>query len=286
MEVMRLLTPHQVQLTQAMHLFITTQGTATIEGTALGDDDQTPQARPTQVVWVNATADTDIAVDPDPEWTAVHYTLDCARSEPTLTDWRTRWAAEVDRLDDITLNDTLTPQTMEPAGRAARTHRAPTKHTLWHYPTTIHPEAETQIKEALSLTLPDTGNAHQPGMFTIYWNFPTDTGMVPQVAEPTLPPTVMALAKAAQAMAHREGAPQDWTPNVLVEQRAHHKANEAQQAGRQIHPDMRDKNDNLQPPSPWMVHFILEDQGDSRKGTEVQIAHALAHTHLNYTVPT
>ena len=42
MEAMRLLTPHQIQLTQAMHLFITTQGTAAIEGTALGDDDQTP----------------------------------------------------------------------------------------------------------------------------------------------------------------------------------------------------------------------------------------------------
>ena len=44
---MRLLRPHQVQLTQAMHLFLTTQGTAAMEGTALGDDDQTPQARPT-----------------------------------------------------------------------------------------------------------------------------------------------------------------------------------------------------------------------------------------------
>ena len=40
--VMHLLTPHQVQLTQALHLLITTQGTATMEGTALGDDDQTP----------------------------------------------------------------------------------------------------------------------------------------------------------------------------------------------------------------------------------------------------
>ena len=35
-----------------------------------------------------------------------------------------------------------------------------------------------------------------------------------------------------------------------------------------------------------MVHFIPEDHGDKRKGTEVQITHALAHTHLNYTVPT
>ena len=286
MEVMRLLTPHQVQLTQAMHLSITTQGTATIEGTALGDHEQTPQARPTQAVWANATADTDIAVDPDPDWTAVHYTLDCTQNNPRLTNWRTRWAAEDDRLNDVTLDNTLTPQTMEPAGRAARTHRDPTKHTLWHYPTTIHPEAVAQIKEALSLTLPDTHNAHQPGMLTTYWNFPTDTGMVPQVAEPTLPPTVTALAKAARAMTHREGAPQDWTPNVLVEQRAHHNANKAQQTGRQIHPPLHDKDGNLQPHSPWMVPFVLEDHGNNRKGTEVKVKHALAHTHLNYSVPT
>ena len=175
---------------------------------------------------------------------------------------------------------------MEPAGRAARTHRDPTKHTPSHYSTTIQPRAVTQIKEALSLTLPDTHNAHQPGMFTIYWNFPTDTGMVPQVAEHPLPPSVPALAKAAQAMAHRGGSPQDWTPNVLVEQRAHHNANKAQQAGRQIHPPIQDRDGNLQPHNLWMVHFILEDHGEKRKGTEVQITHALAHTQLNYTVPT
>ena len=146
---------------------------------------------------------------------AIHYTLDCTKDDPTLTEFQTRWAAEANRLHEVALDDPLTPQTMEPAGRTAQTHRDPTKHTLWHYPTTIHPEAVTQIKETLSLTLPDTHNAHQPGKFTIYWNFPTDTGMVPQVAEPPLPPTVMALAKAAQAMAHREGAPQDWTPSAL-----------------------------------------------------------------------
>ena len=286
MEVMRLLTPHQVQLTQAMHLFITTKGTAAIEGTALGDDDQTLQARPTQAIWMNATADTNIAVDPNPAWTAIHYTLDCAESDPTLTKWQTRWAAEVNRLDNVALDDGLRPQAKEPAGRAARTHRDPTKHTLWHYPTTIHPEAVTQIKEALSLTLPDTHNAHQPGMFTIYWNVPTDTGIVPQVPEPPLPPSVTALAKAAGAMAHREGAPQDWTPNVLVEQRAHHNANKAQQAGHQIHPLIRDKDGNLQPHSPWMVHLILQDHRENRKGTEVQITHARVHTHLNYAVPT
>ena len=103
-EVMRLLTPHQVQQTQAMHLFITTQGTAAIEGTTLGDDDQTPQARPTQAVWINATAGTDPAVDPQPEWTAIHYTLDCAESDPTLTEWRTTWAAEVNRVHNVALD--------------------------------------------------------------------------------------------------------------------------------------------------------------------------------------
>ena len=35
-----------------------------------------------------------------------------------------------------------------------------------------------------------------------------------------------------------------------------------------------------------MVHFILEDHGKKQKGTEAQITHALAHTHLNYIVPT
>ena len=274
------------ELTQAMHLFLTTQGTAAMEGATLGDDDQTPQARPTQAIWINATTGTHITVDPNPEWMAIHYTLDCAEDDPTLTEWQTRWAAEANRLDEVALDDTLTLQTMESAGRTTRTHRDPTKHTLWHYPTTIHQEALTQIKEALSLTLPDTHNAHQPGMFTIYWNFPTDTSMVPQVAEPPMPPTVTALAKAAQAMAHRESAPQDWTPNVLVQQRAHHNANRAQQAERQIHPPLHNKGGNLQPHSPGMVQFILEDHGDKQKGTEVQITHNLAHTHLNYIVPT
>ena len=174
---------------------------------------------------------------------------------------------------------------MEPTRRSARTQRGITKHNLWHYPPTIHPETVIHIKDALFLTLPDTHINNKPEMFTTYWNFPTDTGMVPQVDEPTLPPTVTALAKAAQAMAHKEGAPQDWTPNFLVEQRAHHNANKAQQTGGKIHRPIRDKDGNLQPQSPWMVHFVLEDHGDNWKGTEVQITHALAHAHLHYTVP-
>ena len=189
-----------------MHLLLTTQGKAAMEGAALGNDDQTPQARPTQAIWINAKTGTDITIDPDPEWMGIHYTVDCAEDDPTLTAWQPRWAAEANSLDEVALDDTLTPQTTEPAGRTARTQRDPSKHALWHYPTTIHPEAVTQKKQALLLTILDTHNAHQPGMFTIYWNFPTDTGMVPQVAEPPLPPTVTALAKAAQVMAHREVA--------------------------------------------------------------------------------
>ena len=180
-----------------------------------------------------------------------------------------------------------TPSRRKPwRSQDARTHLRNTKHTLWHYPTAIHHEGVNQIKEALSLTLPDTHNAHQPGMFTTYWNFPTDTGMVPQVAEPTLPPTVTALAKGARAMAHREGAPQDCKPGVLVEECAHHNANKAQQTGRQIHQPIRNKDGNLRPHRPRKVHLVLEDHGDNQKGREVQITHALAHTHLHYTVPT
>ena len=89
MASMRLLTPHQVHLTQATHLFLTTQGTATIKGTALDDDDQTPQARPTQAIWINATTGTDTTVDPDPKWMAIHYTLKCTKDDPTLTEWQT-----------------------------------------------------------------------------------------------------------------------------------------------------------------------------------------------------
>ena len=143
---MCLLTPQQVQLTQTMHLFLTTQGMVAIKGAALNDDDQTPRARPTQAIWINATTGTDITVDPVPEWMAIHYILDCAEHDPTLTEWQTRWAAQANRLDEVALEETLTPQTVEPARRTARTHRDPTKHIFRHYPTTIHPEAVAQIK--------------------------------------------------------------------------------------------------------------------------------------------
>ena len=35
-----------------------------------------------------------------------------------------------------------------------------------------------------------------------------------------------------------------------------------------------------------MVHVVLEDHGDNQKGMEVQITHALAHSHPQYNVPT
>ena len=110
--------------------------------------------------------------------------------------------------------------------------------------------------------------------------------MVPQVAEPTRPPTVTAVARAAQAMAGREGASLDWTPYTLVDQRAHHNVSKARQTGRQIHPPLRDKKGNLQPHIPSMVHFILEDHSHYWNGTEIQLIHTLAHTHLSYTVTT
>ena len=98
--------------------------------------------------------------------------------------------------------------------------------------------------------------------------------------------SITALTKAVQAMARREGAPLEWTANTLVEQRIHHNANKTQQTGRQVHPPLWDKDRNLQPHSPWMVHFVLEDHIANRKGTEVQLTHNLAHTHLQYTIPT
>ena len=42
-------------------------------------------------------------------------------------------------------------------------------------------------------------------------------------------------------MARRVGAPLEWTPNILVEERAGHSTNKAQHTGRQIHPPLRVK---------------------------------------------
>ena len=192
----------------------------------------------------------------------------------------------IDRLSDVALDDTLTAQRMEPAKHATQIHHRTDINKIMHYPTTIHPEAVYQIKEALPLELLNTRDAHQPGAFTAYWKFPTDAGMVPNVAETTLPRNITALATVVQAIARKERAQLHWTPDTLVEKRVHHNANKAQQTGRQIHPQLRDKDSNLQPHSPWMVHFNLGEHGDNRKGTEVHFTHIVAHTHLQYTFPT
>ena len=113
----------------------------------------------------------------------------------------------MEHLSDATLDDTVTPETMESRKQATQTYLSTAKHTVWHYPTTIHPEAVSQMKEALSLDLPDTHNTHQPGAFTLYWSFLTSAGMVPQMAESALLPSVTALAKAVQTMVRRGGAP-------------------------------------------------------------------------------
>ena len=244
------------------------------------------QAGPTQAIWVTTPTDADIAIDPDPQWAAIHCTVKGAEGHPKTSDWRQRWTTEVDHLSAVTLDNAFTPQTMEPGNRATQTYLSTAKHTVWHYPTTRHPEAVSEIKEAFSLDLPDTHKAHKPGAVTTYWSFPTAAGMVPQLAEPALPPSVTALAEAVQAMAHREGAPLEWTPNTLVEQRVHDNTYKAQQTGRQIHPPLWDKDSNLHPHSPWTLHFILEDHSPNQKGKEVLLTHSLAHTHLQYTVPT
>ena len=228
-DAIHLITIKQIKLPPAEHLFITIQGTATFKYATLGEDDQMPQARPRQAVWVTTTRDTNIAIDQDSEWAAIHYTVEGTDGDPKTNDWQTRWTTAMDRLSGVTVDNTLSPQTVEPKKRATQTYHSTTKHTVWHYPITIHPEAVSQIKEALSLDLPDTHNAHQPGAFTTYWSFPTAAGMVPQVAKPALPPTATALAKAVQAMARREGAPLEWTLNTLLEQGFHHNTNKAQQ---------------------------------------------------------
>ena len=91
-EAIHLVTPDQIQLPPAAHLFITAQGTATIEGATIGEDNQLPQARPTQAVWVTATTDTDITIAPDAEWAAIHCTMECTNNNPTTSDWQARWS--------------------------------------------------------------------------------------------------------------------------------------------------------------------------------------------------
>ena len=127
-----------------------------------------PQARPTQAIWVRATTDANIAIDLDSEWATIHYTVEGAEGDAKTSKWRQRWTVEVEHLSDAALDNTLTPQTTEPAKRTTQTYLSTAKHTVWHYPTTIQPEAVSQIKQAPSLDLPDIHNAHQPGAFTTY----------------------------------------------------------------------------------------------------------------------
>ena len=133
---------------------------------------------------MTTTTDTDIAIDPDSEWEAIHCTLDGTRRDPKANDWQTRWPTAMDSLRGVTLDDTLRPQTIEPAKGATQTYHRTTKHSVGHYPTTIHPEAVFQIKGAPSLDPPDTHSAQQQSAFTTYWSFSTAAGMVPQVAQP------------------------------------------------------------------------------------------------------
>ena len=71
---------------------------------------------------------------------------------------------------------------MEPAKHANQAHHSIAKHTAWDYPTTIHLERVSQIKDALSLELPDLTNTHHSGAFTAFLSFPTTARMVHQVA--------------------------------------------------------------------------------------------------------
>ena len=234
-----------------------------------------PQARPTQAICVTATTDADIAVDPDSEYLAIHHTIESAIGGPKATNWRQRPTTEMVQLNGTALHDTLPPQTIERARRATRL-ALPDHHT---------PGSGVPNQGGTLPRLPNTHNANQPGASTAYWSFSTAAGMVAQVAEPTLPPSVTALTKAVQAMARREGAPLEWTPNTVVEQCIHHSTNRTQQTGHQIHPPLWDKDNKLQPHSQCMVHYILEDYSANQKGTKVQLTQNWAQTHLQYTIP-
>ena len=90
MEANHLITTKKRKLTPAEHLFITIQGTATIEGATLGYDDQMPEAKSTQAIWLTTTTDANIAIDPDSEWAAIHYTVEGAAGDPKTSNWRQR----------------------------------------------------------------------------------------------------------------------------------------------------------------------------------------------------
>ena len=147
-EAIHLITPDRIRPAPPAHLLITVQGTATIEGAIVAEDNQPPQARPTQAILATATTNNDIMFDPDSEWATVHCTVECTDGDPMTNGWQTRWTAAIDRLSHLTLDDTLTQQTMEPARHATEAHHSIAKHAIWHYPTTNDRETVSQIKEA------------------------------------------------------------------------------------------------------------------------------------------
>ena len=105
-EAIHLIITEQMKLSPAEHLFITIQGTATIKGATLSDDDQMSQARPAQAIRVTTTTDANIAIDPDSEWAAIHYTVEDTAGDPKTSNWRQRWTSEVEHLSDAALKDT------------------------------------------------------------------------------------------------------------------------------------------------------------------------------------
>ena len=89
---------------------------------------------------MSTTRAADITITPDSAWAAIHYT--CAPTESTdITEWQTRWTTATECLNNNSLDDTPTPQMMKPARLSTQTHLNNTKHTFWHYPTTLYPEA-------------------------------------------------------------------------------------------------------------------------------------------------
>ena len=81
---------------------------------------------------MTAKTDTNITIAMVSEWAAIHYTWECTNSDPKASDWQTRWTVASNRLSDVTLDDTLTPQTIEPAKRATQRHHSTAKHTIWY----------------------------------------------------------------------------------------------------------------------------------------------------------
>ena len=131
------ITSDKMHLLPATHRWNTTQGMATIEGMALAEQDQQPQVRPTQAIWVTATRAADITITAHSACAAIKYALDPAGSTDNY-GWPVRWATVAERLSHTALNDTLTLQIMGPARRPTQKQFYSTKHTVWYDSTTLH----------------------------------------------------------------------------------------------------------------------------------------------------